>query len=133
MKRMYKLPVILMALLVGILALMGTAAATGNGDPGNGSQSSEVGPQCMGQPLAVLIELSRTLGMNIIRGTAGDDLIDGTPGPDLILGFGGNDTLRGRRGDDVLCGMRGRDVLWGGPGNDLLDGGPGRDSLLAGC
>jgi Ca2+-binding RTX toxin-like protein len=67
-----------------------------------------------------------------VSASLGDDIVTGGPGPDTLLGGAGNDRLDGRAGNDSLVGETGDDDLLGGAGNDSLDGGAGVDFFSCG-
>ncbi len=72
----------------------------------------------------------------------GNDLIDAGAGNDQVAGGGGNDIIYGGDGDDRLAGRGGsglvdsddedRDYIDGGLGNDTISGDDGDDTLLGG-
>ena len=100
--------------------------------------------------IAITINGTDEVGINIItgtdlrdhlRGTPGDDAIDARGGNDVVKAAAGNDDIRGGSGDDWLFGGRdddnlfgdlGNDRLLGQMGNDILDGGVGSDFLKGG-
>lgn len=71
-------------------------------------------------------------GFDRLHGREGRDVLDGGEDGDRLFGGGGNDVLFGRADPDVLDGGDGNDVLNGGPGQELCYGGPGTDRQ-AGC
>ncbi|MDO9107227.1 MAG: SdrD B-like domain-containing protein [Methylovulum sp.] len=83
-------------------------------------------------------DLTGTLNLDVIYGTALADRIDALADDDTVYGKEGNDNLSlgvgddlgdGGAGDDVINGDEGGDTLLGQDGNDTLDGGNGSDSL----
>ena len=71
-----------------------------------------------------------------IIGTEGDDVIEGTPGPDVIVAGSGDDTIDGNGGRDYICGGKGNDfVRWTSsefvypPDSPWIYGGDGNDTI----
>jgi Ca2+-binding RTX toxin-like protein len=75
------------------------------------------------------VNLTVSLGGNVILGTDRSDRLTGTQRQDVIRGLKGNDQLRGLNGNDSLDGGAGNDTLLGGGGQDVLSGGDGDDFL----
>ncbi|MFI0471718.1 DUF4214 domain-containing protein [Halomonas sp. HMF6819] len=87
------------------------------------------------------IEVTGSVGNQIIHGTLGNDTIDGGDGNDTLYGVGGSNTLTGGSGFDTIYGGSGsdninagadNDTVYGGNGNDTIRGGTGIDYLYGG-
>jgi Ca2+-binding RTX toxin-like protein len=86
--------------------------------------------------------VSKTLNVESIIGTALDDTIRGDSGSNYIGGGDGNDTLLSYSPydtlnpyaslGDVMEAGNGNDLLFSGGGNDYLDGGAGNDAIEVG-
>ncbi len=78
------------------------------------------------------IDLTASVGNNLVfAGPGGDRILDG-PGNSRIGGGPQNDTIFGGGGDDVILGGDGNDTLDGGPGADTIRGEAGDDRIESG-
>jgi hypothetical protein len=67
-----------------------------------------------------------------ILGTPKADLqLTGTLGNDVIMSFGGSDIIYAYLGDDIICSGDGNDIVFAGSGNDIIFDDVGRNLLLA--
>ena len=78
------------------------------------------------------IDLTGTIGGDLLEGAAGDDTLSGGRGDDTLDGGDGDDHLDGGRDDDSVDGGDGDDTLLGDRGDDTLDAGDGDDYVDAG-
>jgi hypothetical protein len=96
-------PAVVLAVLVGTLALAGLSAERAFASDG---------------------------GLLQMIGTRRADVIEGTGHAEEISGLGGGDRLHGRGGQDVVLGGPGSDELGDGLGRDTVRGGSGRHTLI---
>ena len=94
---------------------------------------------CMGHKPTILgtahadLQVSGTLGNDVIMTFGGSDIIYGQLGNDIICSGDGNDMVFAGGGNDIIFDDVGHNMLFGNTGNDLIYGGKDRDVIHAGA
>jgi Ca2+-binding RTX toxin-like protein len=109
--RMRRIPLLVVALAVALLAASGVALAVTKNCPGN----------CTG-----------TNNPDRLIGSSQSQTMKGLKGGDSISGYRGDDDVVGGRGDDAVYGGLGDDLVYGNQGNDYVEGDYGHDYINTG-